>query len=182
MVELFFIAVVGTSIWVWVDSAKLRSCARDVEGLAATSPVMWFLCCILMWIIAFPLYLLTRPQLVQASTATRDPDKSPAEEKNNDLHRLEKLGDLRERGILTEDEFLAQKSEILGVSATVVPPYRPVSSRASDSFDDMLEELGLEDESPSSIHCDCGKKINYKPQHRGKRAKCPACNSVLNIP
>lgn len=35
---------------------------------------------------------------------------------------------------------------------------------------------------PLSLKCDCGKVLNAREEHAGKRAKCPACGAFLTIP
>ena len=97
----------GTSIWTFLDSTKLRENGDELSGLANTTPVVWFVGCLLLWIVVFPLYLFVRPQLIHATASGSHTD---------DLSRLEKLGDLRERGILTEEEFQQQKTSILEAS------------------------------------------------------------------
>src|SRR2546428_12171628 len=68
-----FIVVIGTSIWVGVDAGRYRTRYRDsgVRGPSAslgtprpndtgTSPGAWVAACLLIWIVAFPLYLARR--------------------------------------------------------------------------------------------------------------------------
>ena len=50
----------------------------------------------------------------QASVTPTRPPLSPQEPGQDFIAQLERLGDLKERGILTEEEFLAQKKKILG--------------------------------------------------------------------
>jgi hypothetical protein len=59
------IVVVGTSIWVAIDASRLevtRGCLGG--GFADSGPVGWFFCALLIWIIGFPAYLITRPKYV----------------------------------------------------------------------------------------------------------------------
>ena len=105
---LIVAAVLGTSFWSWLDSTKLRENGGDLSGLANTHPIVWLVGCLLLWIIVFPTYLLVRPQLVRATTS--------GDRHADDISRLERLGNLRERGVLTEDEFLNQKTKILKAS------------------------------------------------------------------
>jgi hypothetical protein len=32
-----------------------------------------------------------------------------------------------------------------------------------------------------SLTCSCGKRLNAKDEHAGKRVKCPACGAVLTV-
>ena len=70
---LIFATVIGSSVWVLIDSSKLRENGKEVSRLAATSPLVWFVCCLLLWIVAFPLYLITRPKLLQAAAPSVEP-------------------------------------------------------------------------------------------------------------
>jgi hypothetical protein len=60
---LFWLVVIGTSIWVLVDASNLgvRSGALG-GGFVDIGVVGWFVCCLLLWIVAFPAYLITRPR------------------------------------------------------------------------------------------------------------------------
>jgi len=50
MFELVLIIVIGTSIWVLVDASQRRLGKGE-------SAIVWFISCLLLWIIAFPWYL-----------------------------------------------------------------------------------------------------------------------------
>lgn len=62
--------MLATSIWMAVDSSNIGYDKRDVSGLGAMGPAGWLISGLLLWIIAFPLYLITRPSL-QAAAARR---------------------------------------------------------------------------------------------------------------
>ena len=57
---LLIVIVVATSIWVLVDAMTIGIKSGQVKGLANMGPVSWFLSCLLLWIIAFPMYLAKR--------------------------------------------------------------------------------------------------------------------------
>jgi hypothetical protein len=64
------IVVAGTSIWVAIDASHLevkRGCLGG--GFADSGPVGWFFCTLLLWIIGFPAYLITRPKYVERRRA-----------------------------------------------------------------------------------------------------------------
>ncbi len=50
MYTLVFIMVIGTSIWVLVDASQRKLGKGE-------SAIVWFISCLLLWIIAFPWYL-----------------------------------------------------------------------------------------------------------------------------
>jgi len=35
---------------------------------------------------------------------------------------------------------------------------------------------------PIMFNCPCGKTLRVPDEHAGRRAKCPACNAIVNIP
>lgn len=66
-----WLVVFATSLWMAVDASRLGYDTRDVRGLSAMGPAGWFISGILLWIVAFPLYLLKRPALVAAGQMRR---------------------------------------------------------------------------------------------------------------
>lgn len=60
-----------TAIWMAVDSSQMGYDRRDVKGLAAMSPVGWFVCGLFFWIFALPLYLVKRAELREAGERRR---------------------------------------------------------------------------------------------------------------
>ncbi|MBP7287001.1 MAG: SHOCT domain-containing protein [Nannocystaceae bacterium] len=63
--------VLASAAWMAVDAAQLGYDKRDVRGLAAMSPAGWFICGLLLWIVAFPLYLVKRGELREAGERRR---------------------------------------------------------------------------------------------------------------
>jgi hypothetical protein len=57
-----WLLVIGTSIWVFFDANTIGVKKGQVSGTADMSPVGWLLACLLLWIIAFPLYLSKRSE------------------------------------------------------------------------------------------------------------------------
>ncbi|MEX1365925.1 MAG: SHOCT domain-containing protein [Nannocystaceae bacterium] len=60
-----------TAIWMAVDSSQMGYDRRDVKGLAAMTPVGWFVCGLFFWIFALPLYLVKRAELREAGERRR---------------------------------------------------------------------------------------------------------------
>ena len=54
-------------------------------------------------------------QEVYGQPAAPPPAPAPANDESHALDQLQKLGDLKQQGILTEEEFAAQKAKILGL-------------------------------------------------------------------
>lgn len=63
--------VLLSSIWMAVDADRLGYDKRDIQGLAAVGPAGWFFAGLLLWIVAFPLYLIKRPELKAAGERRR---------------------------------------------------------------------------------------------------------------
>lgn len=61
--------VLGTSIWVLIDSKNIGVRKGLVTGMANIGPWTWFFGCLLLWIVAFPLYLVKRGALKAAASA-----------------------------------------------------------------------------------------------------------------
>jgi hypothetical protein len=65
---LILVAVVASDIWVYLDASRLNEDGDPVVLRLWTfriqSPQAWFIFCLALWIIAFPLYLTGRRQRV----------------------------------------------------------------------------------------------------------------------
>lgn len=76
--ELLWLIVLGTAIGVGVDASSNKIRAGLTKGLFDMGPLGWFLACLLIWIIAFPAYLVKRPELIAAAkTADQLPSGAP---------------------------------------------------------------------------------------------------------
>ncbi len=67
---LVLLLVISTSAWVYFDATKI-SAPKAGEKLQTgkfyvdMGPVGWLICCLVLWIVAFPAYLILRPQYMQ---------------------------------------------------------------------------------------------------------------------
>ena len=68
---LMGLVALGSAIWMAIDASQLGYDKRDVRGLAAMGPAGWFICGLLFWIIALPVYLAKRPELKAAGERRR---------------------------------------------------------------------------------------------------------------
>ena len=66
---IFWIVVIGTSIWMAFDAKQIGYDKKDVKGFAGMGPVGWFFGGLLLWIVVFPLYLASRSKLKAAASA-----------------------------------------------------------------------------------------------------------------
>ncbi len=116
---LIFLMVLATSVWVLSD-ARSTGVKRGQVKASFLRPDMgpwdWFAACLLLWLIAFPLYLSMRSEhrrtnakLLHPTTLTPQPVR-----RDSSLDELERLAQLRDRGVLTEQELQTQKSKLLG--------------------------------------------------------------------
>lgn len=56
------IVVIASSIWVLIDARSIGVQKGQISGIANIGPVAWFFACLLLWIVAFPMYLAKRPE------------------------------------------------------------------------------------------------------------------------
>ena len=107
---IMWLVVIATGVCVYFDAKSLgmgRLQPGETRGFLDMSPIGWGLACLLLWIFALPLYLIHRSQFVSK--------KSTPSDRASDVNALEKLAQLKDRGVLTEEEFQRKKKEILGL-------------------------------------------------------------------
>jgi hypothetical protein len=73
--------VVGTSIWVLADANSIGAKKGLLPGVCDMGPGGWFMVCLLLWIIGFPAYVITRPQIVEAIEKERMRETRPRQQK-----------------------------------------------------------------------------------------------------
>jgi len=107
MENLIWLIIIGTSIWVLVDAKSIGVKKGQIKGLGNMGPWGWFFVCLLLWIVGFPFYLAKRGEFKRVSFA------QSSKMNGDSIEQLEKLGELKEKGILTEEEFNHKKKELL---------------------------------------------------------------------
>lgn len=65
LAPIFVIAVVlAVDLWVYVDAKRWADAGTPVTlrvgGIVVDKPVTWFLACLVLWIIFFPMYMVSR--------------------------------------------------------------------------------------------------------------------------
>jgi len=70
MFGLVFLVVIGTSIWVAIDASHIGARKGLIKDLATMGPAGWFVCCLLIWIIGFPVYLAKRSEIKAAAASS----------------------------------------------------------------------------------------------------------------
>lgn len=112
----------GFFIWIWllitVFADLFRS--RDIGGFAKA---MWFLVVLLVPLLGVLLYLIARGHKMQehAAKAAKEQEtefrqyvqSTVASGNDSTAEELAKLADLRDRGVISADEFAGQKQKIL---------------------------------------------------------------------
>jgi hypothetical protein len=81
MFGFVLLLVVGSAIFVGFDAHQIGARKGLVKGVADMSALGWVLGCLLLWIVAFPLYLAKRPQIKAAAGGgpeSRSPQMSPS--------------------------------------------------------------------------------------------------------
>lgn len=68
-----WLVVICTSIWVLVDASNIGARKGLIKGVADMGPFAWFVCSLLLWIIAFPMYLAKRGAIKAAAQSSSAP-------------------------------------------------------------------------------------------------------------
>src|SRR5690606_33263189 len=59
--------VFGSLVWVYIDASALKTDQGQVTGFVNMSPGRWTFACFLIWIVAFPIYLVARAEIQKAN-------------------------------------------------------------------------------------------------------------------
>jgi hypothetical protein len=58
------VLILGIDLWVYADAKRCAEAGAPVVFRMGTvvvdTPVMWFLSCLVLWVVAFPIYLVSR--------------------------------------------------------------------------------------------------------------------------
>lgn len=132
------IIVILTSIWVFIDAKKIGVQKGQIEGMGNLNPIGWLVACLMLWIVSFPFYLAKRGEYkrINSSKAQKATIVSTQAIASGDLlTQLDKLAQLRDRGVLTDEEFNVQKQKLLNVES--------ISHHEPEKFTDSDEESTL---------------------------------------
>lgn len=72
MGEIYWIAVIASSIWVLVDAKTIGVRKGLIPGMGNMGPWGWCVACVGLWIIAFPFYLAKRPEFKRLTNAPNE--------------------------------------------------------------------------------------------------------------
>jgi hypothetical protein len=122
MDNIMWLIVLGSAIWVLIDAKTIGVKKGLVTGMGNIGPWAWFFVTLLLWIVAFPMYLYYRGQFKLAVAATTVPPSSVVSGSagfnppgGKAIEELEKLAALKEKGFITDSEFDAKKKQLLGL-------------------------------------------------------------------
>lgn len=122
IVEIVWLVVIGTSLWVLFDAHALGVTSGSLNGgFFDMSPAGWFLASLILWIVAFPVYLSKRGEYKRLKAASAEVGGSSqgaaavtgVSGLADSITQLERLAQLKDKGIISEDEFTAKKRELL---------------------------------------------------------------------
>ncbi len=120
MVWIVALIVIGSTIWVVVDSKKNQIPTYGEAYTLNTGALTWFIGCVLLWICAFPLYLYRRQKFLNQRRPKPAPIVAPVPAVSNLPASLEQelrtLAKLKADGIISEDEFQQKKCQLLGLA------------------------------------------------------------------
>ena len=105
-----YLVVLASSLWVLQDARSLGIARRKGPGFFNMGPLSWFACCLLLWAVAFPAYLITRRRYKRAASAA--PAAGPHQESDL-ISQLGALADLHSQGAVTDEEFQAKKKSLV---------------------------------------------------------------------
>ena len=109
-----FLLVICTSLWVLIDAKTIGVKKGQIAGMGDMGAWGWFFVCLLLWIIGFPFYLAKRGEFKRINSKLSPVQKTNSLPLNSDyISQLEKLAQLKEKGVITEEEFLIKKKVIL---------------------------------------------------------------------
>jgi hypothetical protein len=76
--DLFWIIVITTSVWVLIDAKTIGVKKGQIQGMGNLGPWGWFFACLLLWIIGFPFYLAKRSEFKRINSGLSEDSQSIA--------------------------------------------------------------------------------------------------------
>jgi len=71
------LVIIVTSIWVAIDASNIGARKGLVKGLGDMGAAGWFFCCLLIWIVGFPVYLAKRSEIKAAAAPSKHEASTP---------------------------------------------------------------------------------------------------------
>lgn len=123
--DTILLVVIATTIWMIADAAAHRIPSSGDDYNIHTGALSWFLCALLMWIVAFPYYLVRRSVVLRKRNSdahvgtvpppfyTGQPIGSPFPDITQSADQLRVLKDLLDGGIISQEDFDTKKKQLL---------------------------------------------------------------------
>jgi flagellar biosynthesis/type III secretory pathway M-ring protein FliF/YscJ len=119
---MILLLVIGTTMWVGYDSYNNRIPMTEKQTYSWWNNgfIVWIIGCALLWIVVFPYYLVVRNKnLSKRSEKAKElnlaKESSPASSTMSVAEELQKLSELKNQGIITDEEFAATKKKLLNI-------------------------------------------------------------------
>jgi len=121
-----WLLILGTAAWAAWDSTQIQ--IRDYKTTLSSHPVVLFFGIVLLWIVFFPWYLAVRYHITHGTQSRKEsiqPTGTSSVASGAGVAppatlgisaELERLAEMRARGVITEDEFNAAKGRVLGTT------------------------------------------------------------------
>jgi hypothetical protein len=156
---IILLIVIATTIWVAFDAKKNQITTHDKPYSINTGALAWFFCCLLLWIAAFPYYLVRRNKLLKLRRASASP---PALENTSTLfhsaskkqatfaatvspldydQQLRQLAKLKDDGIISAADFEQKKKVMLAAISPTPSPVEALPSVALASSNQVSHAL-----------------------------------------
>lgn len=75
-IDFTLIMIVGTSLWIAIDSKKIE--IKKYKSGISYGPVLLFIATLLLWIVAFPWYLIVRERIKSGKAHLKEGNTKPA--------------------------------------------------------------------------------------------------------
>ncbi|MBI4586674.1 MAG: SHOCT domain-containing protein [Planctomycetes bacterium] len=153
---LILIVIVVSAIWVAVD-AKNNKIPIDKKPYSANNGALaWLLTTLLFWIVGFPYYLIKRSQVMnQRQDDSKNVGSQNHPKLSANVEELERLAVLKEKGILNDAEFQAEKARLLGGSVFPLPLLNTISESSQEickiPYKAAVPAIGLQDCSDNKV-------------------------------
>jgi len=177
-----WLMVIGTSIWVFFDASSMGVKKGQVQGIADMGPGSWLLACLLLWIIAFPLYLSKRSEFKRINHRANITGVSPQHPQNQ-----QNLPSVDEKKCPYCAEIIKREAIVCRFCGRDLPS---ASSSVKNQPNVSSQSLSQTLQSPSAKLCPkCSVpmeiRVANKGEHQGKKFYvCPnykECQQVLPI-
>lgn len=120
----FWLVILASAIWVLIDAKSIGVKKGLVSGIGNMGPWAWCIVTLLLWIVGFPMYIYYRGKFKHAIADIENQGKlgsslsgheSTVQSTSSAIEDIEKLAALKEKGIISGEEFETKKKQLLGI-------------------------------------------------------------------